>query len=151
MSIPGVPESPPLPPQHYQCNACKQGFDGPRSIGWGDRCPHCGSPPPFAPLLDLQPARSESSASMVLTTAVVTASAAIGVARFITPESGEYSMHGPGPDLVALVRQPHHAEARPHLDPFSAEPLLVLVLVGTVAGTAYAGRQFRYYFKSPQP
>ncbi len=56
------------PEQDYKCNRCGEPFRGPSKIDWEYRCPHCDSPPPFAPILHLQPASAASSASMTLTT-----------------------------------------------------------------------------------
>jgi len=58
----------PPPEQDYKCNGCEKPFRGPSHIGRDFRCPHCDSPPPFAAMLNLHPARSESSASLTLTT-----------------------------------------------------------------------------------
>jgi hypothetical protein len=56
----------PAPEQHYTCSCCERDFQGPSGISWERRCPRCGSPPPFAVRLGLQPACAKSSASLAL-------------------------------------------------------------------------------------
>jgi hypothetical protein len=76
----GSPDEP-EPEQDYNCNRCGRDYRGPSRIGWDHQCPHCGSPPPFAVMLGLQPARAISGTSMEprIGRPVVTAGAGIQV------------------------------------------------------------------------
>ncbi len=54
--------------QTYKCPTCGRQFEGVSAAPGPTECAHCGGPPPFGPIIHLNPAVSVSSASMELTT-----------------------------------------------------------------------------------
>lgn len=136
--------------QDYRCNACAEPFRGPQRLG-DFRCPSCGSPPPFAVMLDLAPARAESSARAEITVGAASAAGALGMTVVIDHSTPELGTHGPAPDLVPLVGTPHVAQARPHIEPLATEAILVVVAVGAIAGAAYTAERVRYCVRRQRP
>ncbi len=96
-------------------------------------------------MLDLHPARAESSASLELSVGAAASAGALGMAVVIEHQAPEQATHGSAPDFVPLVGTPHFAQARPHIEPLSTEAILVLGAVGAIAGTAYAAERIRFH------